>query len=86
MGQWDSGSVGVTCAIKSNRDTDDTETTDYKDKKRFGFGSDPKIFSNNPENLFTNIQNHKLLISGFRIVRAIRVPLRMIFVCDDSKT
>ena len=38
-------------------------------QKRFSFDSNPKIFSNNPENLFTNIQNHKSLL---RLIRSFR--------------
>jgi len=35
----------------------------------------PEIFSNDPKNLFTNIQNPKLLIRVFRVIRVVRVPL-----------
>jgi len=35
-----------------------------------------KIISNNPKDFFTNMQNHKLPVRGFCVVRAVRVALQ----------
>jgi hypothetical protein len=41
----------------------------------FRFRLWPKIFSNNPKNLFKNFQNPEPLTCGFRVIRAVRVAL-----------